>query len=565
MTAARIEPVSNAIDRTSGLVIKLVMVALALKIVTLFALALNTRFVMDEFWQFHQAYYVFNGIFETIWPEKTVFYVAVFKIAGVLGNDAVSELLIARVLSAGLATLLVGVVYLTSRTLGHTRFQALLVAVLLLSFSTFIERSFRLRSEPVAILFAATAVWVVVRAPADRVRTLLIAGFLSGLAFVSTQKSVYFNVALGAGLVIDALASLNIRSALVRSALLILGWIAAVVSYAVMFGGGDALRVLQLTFFGPLEVATTAQSYYADLRVYLYQTLSRNALLYLLCFCGVGLQAVRFMKLRSGDRIHLVATLVMALLVFTHNQPWPYVFTMVLPFLAPYAMIVYRRLSEVSARANVLLLVFAALITISCVRNVQYFDHDNRAQLSVVRMAESLTGQDDTYFDGIGMLPNRTMQPYSWLDAMWVHKTREAGADSDLMRGLEQHYPAVIIQSYRTKALAELLEPLIAQSYVAVGNNILVPGRRLDADQTQVLNVLQTKTFTAINSATGAPLDSITVDGESRPVPLRLPAGEYSLTSPEGVPVWFVPEGSPLKPTTAPTEQEALFERVYSF
>lgn len=41
MTAARMEPVSNAIDRTSGLVIKLVMFALALKVVTLFALSLG--------------------------------------------------------------------------------------------------------------------------------------------------------------------------------------------------------------------------------------------------------------------------------------------------------------------------------------------------------------------------------------------------------------------------------------------------------------------------------------------------------------------------------------------
>lgn len=547
------------------LAVGLIFFLVATKICVLFAFSLNTRFVMDEFWQFHQSYYVFNGYFETIWPEKAILYAAVFKIPALLGSDAVSQLLAARVFSAGLAVLLVGVVCMTSRSLGHTRVQMLIVALILLSFSTFIERSFRLRSEPLAILLAVTAVLVVLRGSVDNARGLLVAGVLSGLAFVSTQKSIYFNVALGAGLVVDALASYNLRNAVKRSMLLIAGWIVALVSYAIFFGGADAPSVLNLTFFGPLEVATSAQNYYESLHTFLYQTLSRNAALYLICFIGLMLQLVRFFELSSPHRIHLIATLVIAALVFSHNQPWPYVFTMALPFLAPYAIPIGQKLATTPRRTTCLYILLIVVVANSFAKNAYYFQHDNRDQLAVVRAAEAMTPHAGSYFDGIGMLPNRGMHPYAWLDAMNVHKTFDAGENSDVVKGIDQNYPEVIVESYRTRFLTGLLKPITDQSYVAVDHNILVPGRRLQAGETQEFNVLKGRTFVAVDGVTGALVNEIVIDGKRVTLPYRLDAGRYSVASLQTAPVWLVTDSFPLDYLGPRTEQKTLFEDVYSF
>ncbi|WP_238368506.1 DUF7056 domain-containing protein [Mesobacterium pallidum] len=465
LAEARALPLSPAL---SG---RLVTAALVLKLLMLFALALNTRLVMDEFWHLHQAQYVWNGAFTDIWPEKALLYAAFFKLAALAGDDAVAQVLTARMLAAGLATAVVGVTYATARALGQSAFRAVIIALILLSFSTFIERGFRLRSEPLALFFAASALWVVIRHDANRARTILIAGLLSGLAFVATQKSAYFNFALGSALVVEALVARSVVQALQRAALLIAGWLAAIAVYALVFGGSNAAEVFRFTFLGPLEVATTAQDHYGSLRHFVAQTLVRNAPLYLACFAGLALTLARFRSLTQGQRLHLVFTLVMAVLVFRHNQPWPYVFTMVLPFLAPYAPALLDRFPE--ARQRTLLLVFALVVAASFVRNIGYVAHDNHTQLDTLRAAEALVPEGETYFDGLGMLPNRKTAPYVWLDAMNMVRLEAEGPTGRLPRALASNPPLLVIQSYRTERLSPLLAPALA-GYVPAGTNLLL-------------------------------------------------------------------------------------------
>ena len=144
--------------------------ALLVKIGFLIVLSLNTRFVMDEFWTVAQTNWLWNGYFDTIWPEKAAGYVLFYDIARVTGWDAVSILLIARLLTAGLAIGVGAVVWRMARLMGHAPVMATLVVLVLFSFSNFIERGFRLRSEPLALLFAALALLTMMRGTADQGR-----------------------------------------------------------------------------------------------------------------------------------------------------------------------------------------------------------------------------------------------------------------------------------------------------------------------------------------------------------------------------------------------------------
>jgi hypothetical protein len=536
--------------------IKVTLALVVIKLLILVVLAFNTRLVMDEFWHLHQTYYLFNGFFDDIWPEKAILYTPYLKLSAFLSWDAASQILAARGLSAVLAIGLVGVVYATSRTAGHSHLAALAVALVLLCFSNFIERSFRLQSEPQAILLAATALWIVVRGPMDRIHVIAFAGILSGLAFVTTQKSVYFNVALGAGLVLDALAQRSVKEAVRRSLALIVGWAAAVSAYAIAFGGWDAPALLKWTFVGPLEVATSAQDDYGDLRYFVRQTLQRNMILYVACFLGLVFELRRFHRLSPSARVHAAFTLIVSLLVFTHNQPWPYVFNMALPFLAYYAVPFFANLGTTHGRRTVILILFAAALTLSFARNIHYLDHDNRQQLAVIRAAEAEVPVGSSYFDGTGMLPNRAMVPYVWLDAMGVRKASDAGEASPMLKGLRQTPPAVIIDSYRTEALATILQTLLGNSYVQVGHNLRVPG------EPQGFSVLSGAVFVARDDQGGL-INQIAIDGQTRTLPTRIESGEHSLQITQKAPVWIVPERLDPRLLAPDLRSEDLFDGVY--
>src|SRR5690606_30980759 len=105
---------------------------------------------------------------------------------------------------------------------------------------------------------------------------------------------------------------------------------------------------------------------------------------------------------------------------------------------------------------------------------VVYLSHDNADQLATVRAAEKLIPPEGSYFDGIGMVPTRRMEPRLWLDAMEVRRTLLAGEDSSLSRALASNPPDVVIQSYRTTLLHPVLGESLREGYVSAGPNLLI-------------------------------------------------------------------------------------------
>lgn len=449
-------------------------IAIVAKVVFLLVFAWNTRFVMDEYWHMSQPNYLFNGFFDTILPEKAVGYAVFFKLAHFIGQTSTEIMLTGRLLSAALALGLVATVYGCARHLRLSPPEAALGVLLLLCFSNFMERSFELRSEPLAILLAALALLVVTRGTADSARHLFLAGVLCGLSFVTTQKSVYFNVALGTGLVLDALLSRQPTAGFRRGIVLILGWMAAVAIYAAVFGGLHPGPVLRALFLGPLEVASTAQVYYENLGGFVVQTFTRNAPLYLLGLLGLAATLVSLRKSASPMRIHATFTTIITVLVFLHNQPWPYVFTMALPFLAPYIVMGLKFLNARMSSPLVVPIVLIGIMAVSFQRNVVFLGQSNLDQLTMMREAESLLPPQGTYFDGTGMLPARKMEPYIWLDAMNTAKALREGPSAAFAQALFNAPPDMVILSYRTDALLPILGPFLAAQYERVSVDLMV-------------------------------------------------------------------------------------------
>ncbi len=541
-------------------------IAILLKLVLIIVLAYRTHFVMDEFWHFGMAKYLGNQMFETIWPTKAVGYAMFYSAAHAVGWDGVSMLLAARLQTAALALALCAIVYLSARALGEPRGRALFAVLVLVCISTFVERGFRVRSEPLAVTFAALALLAVLRPRGLEVRGLVLAGVLSGLAFLSTQKSVYFNVALGLALAGDALWHRSLWLAVKRGVLLIFGWTLPLVVYCIGFGlgGGGVFEVAVNLFTGPLELATDGGSYYQGLRAFIMQTLMRNLPFYALCFVGLLIASFGPGPRTPGQRVAMIFTWVMAVLIFGHNQPWPYIFVMVLPFLALWAG---RCLALVEGRTvlrGIALAVLAFCVAGSFARNWRHLEHDNRHQLELVAHAESLLGLDQGYFDGNGMIPNRWDRPRIWLDANTVRQTLLPDAAASLTRRFTETPPAVVLRSYRSAAIAEVLDPLLERSYVDIAANIAVPGRRIEPGTGVEFDVPLAGSY-ALYAADGARVNaSLMIDGKSRSLPVDLAQSRVKVRIEGAQTLYLLPHDLPRPPVPEATPK-AVFTTPYTF
>jgi hypothetical protein len=519
---------------------------------------------MDEFVQLGYAKYLGHGLFDTIWPVKAVGYVVLYKVAHLIGWDAVSTLLTGRVMTAMLGCGVVAMIFACARSLAASRTQSLLVLVSLLSFSNFIERIFETRAEPLAVFFAVASLLVLLRG-GPTTRGIFAAGVLTGMAFITTQKSIYFNLALGAALVIDAALLREFRVAFVRGALLLAGWLLPVVAYCFAFGGLAPLPVAQNLFFGPVDLVWEVPKAYTGMEHYLVETFKENALLYVVCVAGMGIGLARIGRLESRPRITLIFSILITAFIYLHNQPWPYVFVMALPFMALWVPTLFEALSSRPGNAGLASLVVAAAVAISFVRNGVYLtQYGNAHQLEVVRNAERVTGESDRYFDGVGMLPNRSEPSPLWLDRPLVLRSLEQGQDSELFAIFTQSPPSTVIWSYRMDRVEPVIRRQLDVSYVKVAANIRVPGRDLERASPTIFNAPIAGWYALYSNDGHALKGQIVVDGVAAKLPVFIREGTVTIELAGGPNrALLVKQGFYLGIFNARAPDYALFDNVY--
>jgi hypothetical protein len=549
-------------DRAAALALVFLIIA---KLAFVFVFTWHTRFVMDEFGQIGFAKYLGHGLFETVAPTKAVGFAVFYKLAHLLGGHAVSILRIGRIQTALLACATLSLVYACARALGETRLRALTIILVLLCFSNFAERIFRTRSEPLEVFFAAAALLVTLRGRGLTASRIVAAGVLSGLSFLTSQKAVYFDVALGLALIGDAALARRYADGVARGAWLVFGWLLPVILYCFAFGHSHPIAIAQTLVYGPMEVATEGSSDWGGLRGYVLQTLVRNTLLYLFCFAGMAISLARIRTLDQKRRVALIFSLIITILVFLHYQPWPYVFVMALPFLSLWALVPIDRYIPNSRDLRIAWALLAIALIGSFVRNVQYLQYGNEQQLDVVKRAEALTGPRDVYFDGVGMLPNRQEPSTLWLDAHYVHKTLREGARSEAYRIFTRSPPKTVIWSYRMDGVEPVVGPRIQASYVHVAPNILIAGRHLWRGQSQDFRTPVNGAYRLYDTRGNPVPGTVEVDGKAFAAPFDLTIGAHKVTLRDGPSyALLLPAGSYSGKLLAAGDYPDLFADVYN-
>jgi hypothetical protein len=560
-------------------------VFIGLKLLLLFILALNSAFVMDEYWMAVHGLFRLDDLYRQIWPDKTVLYAAFFRLPHLLTEGSVRIMLLARAQQALLALVGLGLVYGIARNIGRGRLEAWLVVAVVLAFAGYIEWIFMVRPEPIALVFGLASLWSVTRAPRDEadswVGPLLIAGVLTGLAFLTEQTAVWLNLALGLAVASDALVGHSLSRVLRNGAVLALGWLLIVAAYYIFFAllGADLPHMLSQSLAGPaLQNALTGDlAYEGGLRQFVLQMLLRDPVLYVICFAGLVLRGWRLTTLGQSERRAWIFTVVITVFVFAHRSPWPYNFVLAIPSLGLWAPTVVAAIPEgQSLTKHVILTILLTVFGLSFLRNIQVLNHDNAFQNQTVERAERLLGRGDTYFDGIGMLVARQQaggslpgQVISW-DTPFIKALKAAAARGDMshFESIFASAPKVWILSYRTLAFEDILTPYLVDAYIPIYPNVLITGHALAGDGEVVFQVRWSGRYRLFDGYGRHSEAMFEVDGESTKGVVALDKGRHRvrLTGAKG-PLYLLPAdiAGVSFDMTSNLSQKPIFRDVYNF
>lgn len=535
--------------------------------------AWQARFVMDEFALLQGAGYLARSpLYRGVDPIKTVLATELYSLA-TWAVSSVGAVRAGRVIGmlAAVATFLL--IYKAARELWPRRSLAVLVVIAALSFSNVFERAFRIRTDTIALPFALAAFVLLILPRRGSWHTVL-AGTLLGASFLCTQKAIYFIGAFLIALVLAKGSTEDWRQALRDGALLLGGWCAAFLAYAIYFGGTEWWRVVTMVLVGPQYIFSGTASY-SGLSSFITQSLGRNIVPYALTLTGLGITLACWRQSGFAERFAAIATMLVVALIFTHSQPWPYVFVWPQALLALWVLPLVEMVSArgwLSRRYSVLavLILFAAF---ALPRQTRYLQHTNFEQLSVIAEAERLLEPGSRYFDGVGMVVKREI---AGVYPMWCwdvpNLSRILAAlrarDDSIPRAILADHPKLWILNYRIVSVAGLVNQMMEGGYVRVSPLIMLSGAEMGAGATEANFACHWPGRYQFFDLQGQVVpEPIAIDGASPATVVEITKGVHRLERKDATQRRFLlPVGSILTGPLAPEGPVLdLYSEVYTF
>lgn len=453
--------------------------------------------------------------------------------------------LLGRGIWVGLLSVKVEMALITALTVGWSATQlrktfrpgAILVGtVLLLSVSTFLERSAALRVDMLTALAGLVSLVFLIR------RRPFTAGVLAGLSFLISQKGGMYSVAGIVYTAADGLtgsrrfpghhgSTLQFAGAMIATLALYYGiWI-------IVAPGSNPLAATAAPV-GPVLAA----GYSIRLRFWL-QTLIRNPFFYGLGFWSVMILAVSKRAPAAPWRSPLAAYAGTIVAVCAwYRQPWPYFFVLLLPTLW-VAVIGYLHLKGSRSFQDRFVLsrkFVAATATLGiafplALRVPVNLRRDASYQRDVVTLASEVVEPGQSYLAGAALLYDRHQEPAElrWLD--YPHRAA-LGALSprqmqSLLARLEGSRMKAVIYNYRLRNLPDPLLDHLNARFLPVYKDLAVYAPTLSiGDQRLSLDFGgEYRLISEIDAAGGRPVCSIDGDSVLTGDRVLLGAGPHSI------------------------------------
>jgi hypothetical protein len=382
---------------------------------------------------------------------------------------------------------------------------ALLAVLLAVTFTDFLDQSFRIRADVFSTMFALPAFYIVCSPRLGRVNVML-AGLALGLALVTTQKAIYFAVAFGLAVAARCLFDLRalpivarVRSLASLGAGTALGAALPLASLFVWAATTDRWQgFVENCLLHGAKVGLIADSYSFTTQ-YVWQSLDRNPVFWALGLLGlVGMLwwsirkgpaegATEQTESRRSQQIGLgVWTAVLLLMFWQHTAKFPYIFVNLTPCLAVCGAWALAQFRQVVWRDR-----WPELLAITCCGGLvaamlHIWPHYQRnrnntlivQQWAVMERVDAITAPDDAVFDGIGMATTRVHAvPYSLTKRFFDE--RRAGANYPIIPFLVERQPKVAIENYRWGWLSADEKAYLATHFVQDWSNVWVAGARI--------------------------------------------------------------------------------------
>jgi hypothetical protein len=193
----------------------------------------------------------------------------------------------------------------------------------------------------------------------------------------------------------------------------------------------------------------------------------------------------------------------------------------------------------------------------------RHFDMSNERQMRVASLAEQLTDPArHRVFDGSGLVPTRDPIGYHWLIHSFTIGRLSDGTWPSIRSELASREVPVILPSYRTGWLSAPDKHFISSNYLALAQDFLVLGSRMEKGEGQWTALATGNYFLRTLGEGEAWVD---VDGRRvQPGSIRLSRGPHSFRFPAQqslIVIWSGPKGGP--PPVLEPAQRPLFVNWY--
>jgi hypothetical protein len=479
-------------------------------------------------------------------PYKTVLGYAL-QWPALRGAEALGLELWGRMLAIKLwmAVATAGVLALAARRLARWLDPAAVVLglAMLVSMSTFLERSAALRVDMLTALFGLGSLLALLD------RRVASAGLLAGLSFLVSQKGVYYALAGGAGLALDWAWGGPSRVRMLRcirfgaaAALPVALYLAAfaLVAPAPSIGTGVVANATRIAF----------EDFYA-MGHFWVQTVVRNPGFYAAMAAGLAVLALRGARPGAAgerERVVLGYGVTLVALCAWHKQPWPYFFVLLLPtgfVLASCGLEdALERLADREPRAWRLaalgFVAIALLIPLSRVPRV--LARDSEPQRVAVELASGILEPGDHYLGGLEFVfTHRQVPGLSWLDGPRL-AALDAQTPEEIARLVERFStsrPRLVIWNYRIARLPEPLLGPIRATYAPLFGNVFIYSPALAAGATEL-----DLWFAGRYAVSGPSGSGVVVDGRTAAVgdEIHLEAGRHRVSAAAGHRLHLLPD-----------------------
>ncbi|HXG58327.1 MAG TPA: hypothetical protein VNL91_04850 [Thermoanaerobaculia bacterium] len=449
-------------------------VLLALYLIIELAYIQRLPLVMDEFLGAHTLEQFANALpYRDFKPPKTVLAFYAQLPARLAVGDAWNALLAVKREIAVLFAVVLGVAILRLGRRFETRGVVASLA-LLVTMSTFLERSSELRTDPLAAMAGLLTLLALME------RRWLVGGTLAAIAFLCTQKGIYVIASAEAALLILWLRRREGSRAWLRFNASAAALVILYVAFWSMFASpADVLRNM---LFDPAVIRIATESLYAIRARFWLQTLGRNPLFYGVALASMLHLGRRCWNRQSSSEIETLVSFgtVFVALSLLHKQPWPYFFVHLIPILfvintaglSDFFSLAGRRVRTAGS------VVLAAGIVFSILRVPVVLQRDQSLQRATFHAAERLLDEGETYIDGTSMIYTRrqAVADLSWLDAPSLRalQQRDEASQLALVRSIDAARPKLVIENYRTVVLPKLVRMYIGSQFAPVWGNILL-------------------------------------------------------------------------------------------